>query len=86
MKTRFVCDRRVQCIPRWITLLLALMPALVPVLAVSAVPPGWREVVFAGHTTYRQTTECWQARAQGTASGLVQEKSVDLEQTPWLVW
>lgn len=82
MKTRFVCDRRVQCIPRWMALFLALMPAL----AVSAAPPEWREVVFAGHTAYRQTTECWQARAQGTASGLVREKSVDLEKTPWLVW
>ena len=49
MKTRFVCDRQVQCIPRWVALSLTLMP----VLEDSDVPQGWREVVFAGHTEYR---------------------------------
>ncbi len=82
MKTRFVCDRRVQCIPRWVALSLALMPAL----AVSDVPQGWREVVFAGHTEYRQVNGCWHALAKGTASGLVREQEVDLNQTPWLTW
>ena len=82
MKTRFVCDRRVQCIPRWVAMSLALMPAL----AVSDVPQGWREVEFAGHTAYRQVNGCWHADAQGTASGLVQEQQVDLNQTPWLTW
>lgn len=82
MKTRFVCDRGVQCIPRWLMLSLALMPAL----AVSGAPQGWREVVFAGHTEYRQVNGCWHALAQGTASGLVQEQKVDLNQTAWLTW
>ncbi|WP_349381256.1 DUF3047 domain-containing protein [Alcanivorax sp.] len=82
MKTRFVCDRRVQCIPPWLMLSLVLMPAL----AVSAAPQGWREVVFEGHTKYRQVDGCWHALAQGTASGLVREQEVDLNQTPWLTW
>ena len=82
MKTRPVCDPLVQCIP----VLLFLSLALLPVRAVSAVPEGWREVVFEGRTDYRLEAGCWQSRAQGSASGLARESTVDITRTPYLHW
>ena len=82
MKTRPVCDPLVQCIP----VLLFLSLALLPVRAVSAVPEGWREVVFEGRTDYRLEAGCWQSRAQGAASGLARESTVDITRTPYLHW
>tara|TARA_B100000676_G_scaffold311787_1_gene382996 strand:+ start:1688 stop:2323 length:636 start_codon:yes stop_codon:yes gene_type:complete len=82
MKTKPVCDRLVQCIP----LLLLLSLALLPGGANSAVPEGWREVVFQGKTEYRLESGCWQSRALGTASGLAKEGTVDVTRTPYLHW
>ncbi len=82
MKTRPVCDPLVQCIPALLGLSLVLLPGVL----VSAVPDGWREVVFQGKTRYAMAQGCWQAKADGTASGLVREEVVALDKTPYLHW
>lgn len=86
MKTRFVCDPKVNCIPA----LLMLSVTLCSSALWAQTPPGWREVSFAGHTDYRlgeaAGQPCWQARAEGSASGLVREQELDVSATPWLVW
>ncbi|RMH22653.1 MAG: DUF3047 domain-containing protein [Gammaproteobacteria bacterium] len=53
---------------------------------------GWEEKSFAGHTHYsliadRETGHrVLQAISKGTASGLLLEREIDLNQTPWLEW
>lgn len=82
MKTRFVGDRRVQCILLGLALPL-LMP---PVSWATPLPEGWREVSFNGHTDYQQQGAHWCARSENSASGLVREHNVSLAETPWLSW
>lgn len=50
--------------------------------------PGWQEIVFEGRTDYvmDEDKDCVRAEADGTASGLIREKEVDLEDTPLLRW
>ncbi|MDX1803244.1 MAG: DUF3047 domain-containing protein [Alcanivorax sp.] len=82
MNTTTLCDRLVQCIP----LLLLLSSSSWANGTDAMLPSGWREVVFHGHTRYQKTAACWQATAHGSASGLVRERSVSLQDRPWLHW
>ncbi len=82
MKTRLVSDPVVVCLPMAVLLSLAFWP----LRADPQVPEGWEAVRFEGETAYHFDGECWQARAQGSASGLARRQTVDLTTTPYLHW
>ena len=47
---------------------------------------GWREVIFANRTVYREAEDCVKAVSSDAASGLVRRRNVDLTQRPVLSW
>ncbi len=47
---------------------------------------GWREVIFASRTVYREAEDCVKAVSSDTASGLVRRRKVDLTRRPLLNW
>lgn len=48
--------------------------------------PGWEQIVFSGHTQYRQTKQCIEAVSQGAASGLIRRVDESLAAKPMLTW
>ncbi|MDF1820252.1 MAG: DUF3047 domain-containing protein [Alcanivoracaceae bacterium] len=48
--------------------------------------PGWQEIVFDGHTDYRREADCVRATASDSASGLIREARVSVDDTTQLGW
>lgn len=48
--------------------------------------PGWQEIIFDGHTTYRREADCISARARDSASGLIREARVAVDEDTRLTW
>jgi len=48
--------------------------------------PGWEQIVFSGHTQYRQTKKCIEAVSQSAASGLIRRVDESLAAKPILSW
>lgn len=82
MNTRLLTDPVVECLLIATFLSLAFWPKS----AVSQVPKGWEPVHFEGETAYRFEGGCWQALAEGSASGLAHKQQIDLSETPYLHW
>tara|TARA_R110002073_G_scaffold336545_2_gene535027 strand:- start:2853 stop:3476 length:624 start_codon:yes stop_codon:yes gene_type:complete len=76
---------------RLITMSLVMSAGLLPFSASAAdyepsAIPGWEQIVFSGHTQYRQTKKCIEAVSQGAASGLIQRVDISLSSKPMLTW
>ncbi len=70
-------------------LVLLLLACAVPAGAAEEVDSpidGWREVIFANRTVYREAEDCVKAVSSDAASGLVRRRNVDLTQRPVLSW
>jgi len=70
-------------------IMTALSLAAAPVPAAEEITSpinGWDEVIFDGRTLYNRTEDCVKAVSDGTASGLVRRREIDLRENPVLAW
>lgn len=47
---------------------------------------GWQNILFEGKTDYQQRDDCVQANAQGSASGLIQQQRIKIDNNTRLNW
>ena len=80
-KTNTLRDWRVLCIP--LCFISLSLPAQEPE---SGLPDGWEKVLFEGETDYQHNGECWEAKAEKSASALVLRRTVSLNDTPRVEW